>query len=126
MRSIVTADFQHNSYFTTWCSNKGKEARSSFFPLTNTAMKASERKETKRGIPLQWDREEKKKLFNNNNIFPFKNRANEVRKSFVKSISFHLQSYSKLLVCQKRCIYGLKTNFQGCPIDLFHGEHCHF
>ena len=42
MRSIVTADFHHNSYFTTCSSNKGKEARSSFFPLTNTVMKAPE------------------------------------------------------------------------------------
>ena len=42
MRSIVIADFHHNSYFTTWSSNKGKEARSSFFPLTNTVMKAPE------------------------------------------------------------------------------------
>ena len=69
---------------------------------------------------------EEKKLFNTNNTFPFKNRANEVKISFVKSISFHLQNHSKLLVCQKLRVNGLKTNFQGCLANFSHREDRYF
>ena len=69
---------------------------------------------------------EEKKLFNTNNTFPFKNRANEVKISFVKSISFHLQNHSKLLVCQKLRVDGLKTNFKGCLANFSHREDRYF
>ena len=79
----------------------------------------------KRGIPLEWDQKEKKKNYLITKIH-FSSKIERMKWGTVLSISFHLQNYSKLLVCQELCINGLKTNFQGCLANFSHRVGCYF